>query len=182
MYNDHIGGVKAVLENLKVKNVEVGINSKEHESYKEIHELLLEKQINIIYLENGMNLNINDINFNILTPTKEVKVSENNNSITIKMIYKNKKILFMGDLELEGEEWLLNEGIDLSADIIKIGHHGSNTSTSEEFLEKVKPQTAIISVGNRFDALPSKEVIERLKKRKIEILRTDEQGGIVIEL
>jgi len=87
----------------------------------------------------------------------------------------------MGDLELEGEEWLIKEGLDLSADIIKIGHHGSKTSTSEEFLDKVKPKTAIISVGNRFESLPNDEVISRLENKNIEIMRTDEQGGIEIE-
>lgn len=182
MDSDHTGGAKSVLENIKVKNVAVGINSTEHESYKELEKILLEKDINIIYLKSGINFNINNVKFDVLTPTKELKTTENNNSITLKMTYKDKKVLFMGDLEIEGEEWLLRQGFDLKVDIIKIGHHGSQTSTSEEFINKVKPQKAIISVGNRFESLPNEDVIKRLNDMNVEILRTDEIGEIKIEI
>jgi len=178
MDSDHIGGAEAVLNNLNVKNVAIGINSLEHESYKKMEKIFIEKNINIVYVESGVKFSLDNVLFEVLTPTRDINISENNNSITLRMSYKSSRVLFMGDLEIEGEEWLIDKGINISADILKIGHHGSKTSTSERFLEKVNPKKAIISVGNRFEALPNEEVIERLEKRNIEILRTDKLGGI----
>jgi len=85
----------------------------------------------------------------------------------------------MGDLTSEKEEEILRKTIDVSADILKVGHHGSKYSTSEKFLEKVSPRNAVISAGrNNSYGHPALEILERMKKSGVEIFRTDEIGDI----
>ena len=95
------------------------------------------------------------------------------------MEYRDKKVLFMGDMEAEGERILI-EKYDIDADILKVGHHGSITSTTEELVKEVSPDVSIISVGDRFASLPSKEVINRLKESDIYI--TNKDGGICVSI
>ncbi|OGF20661.1 hypothetical protein A2316_03910 [Candidatus Falkowbacteria bacterium RIFOXYB2_FULL_38_15] len=103
----------------------------------------------------------------------------NNTSIVSKLTFKNNSFLFVGDAEFPIEEKLIASDADLKANVLKIGHHGSKNATSENFLEKVDPQNAVISVGanNKFGH-PSGRVTNRLKREGVEILRTDEMGDI----
>ena len=105
----------------------------------------------------------------------------NNFSLVIRLKFGQVRLLFTGDLEKEGERELLARKVNLKADILKIAHHGSRSSSSEAFLDAVHPQVALISAGyrNRF-GFPSKEVIQRLHKRGIRIFRTDLDGAIRI--
>ena len=93
------------------------------------------------------------------------------------MKYKDKKALFMGDLELEGEKILVKKH-NIDADILKVGHHGSITSTTEELVKKVTPDISIISVGERFASIPSKEVLKRLKNS--DVYQTNINGGVLV--
>lgn len=103
----------------------------------------------------------------------------NNTSIVLKLTYGNTNILFMGDAEKEVETII--EKKDISADVLKVGHHGSNTSSSKTFLEKVNPNYAIISVGtgNSYGH-PSNTTIQNLENQNIQIYRTDENGTIIM--
>ena len=103
----------------------------------------------------------------------------NNTSIVLKLTYGNTSILFMGDAEKEVETII--EKKDISADVLKVGHHGSNTSSSKTFLEKVNPNYAIISVGtgNSYGH-PSNTTIQNLENQNIQIYRTDENGTILM--
>ena len=103
----------------------------------------------------------------------------NNTSIVLKLTYGNTSILFMGDAEKEVETII--EKKDISADVLKVGHHGSNTSSSKTFLEKVNPNYAIISVGtgNSYGH-PSHTTIQNLENQNIQIYRTDENGTIIM--
>lgn len=103
----------------------------------------------------------------------------NNTSIVLKLTYGNTSVLFMGDAEKEVETII--EKKDISADVLKIGHHGSNTSSSKTFLEKVNPSYAIISVGtgNSYGH-PSNTTIQNLENQNIQIYRTDENGTIIM--
>ena len=103
----------------------------------------------------------------------------NNTSIVLKLTYGNTSILFMGDAEKEVETII--EKKDISADVLKVGHHGSNTSSSKTFLEKVNPSYAIISVGtgNSYGH-PSNTTIQNLENQNIQIYRTDENGTIIM--
>ena len=102
----------------------------------------------------------------------------------MKLVYKDFKMLFTGDIESPAEEKIVslykNTG-KLESDVLKVAHHGSKTSTSQEFLKLVNPKIALIGVGeNNLFGHPSKEVIERFEKCKIKVYRTDEYGEIEI--
>lgn len=113
-------------------------------------------------------------NFNIFEGGED-----NEKSLVIKLDFMKKKWLFMGDASTDVEEMILESNFDVDADILKVGHHGSKTSTSEKFLKAVSPETAIISVGaNNFYGHPNTEVIEKLNKYNVKIRRTDEEGTI----
>jgi len=105
----------------------------------------------------------------------------NNNSVVIRLVYRRVSFLFTGDIEAEAEQALLAREADLSSTVLKVGHHGSQTSTTEEFLEAVSPELAVISVGedNRFGH-PSQEVVDRLRDQGVEVLRTDLGGAITV--
>jgi len=104
----------------------------------------------------------------------------NNHSIVVKLYYKNTNFLFTGDIEREAEKRLLVWQNILNSDVLKLGHHGSSTSTIGEFLDKVDPMIAVITVGKNNYGHPSQKVIERLEDRNIKIYRTDENGTVII--
>src|SRR3989339_589356 len=112
---------------------------------------------------------------------KDKGLNLNNSSIVSRLAYGQISFLFMGDLEQAGEEEILGlSGVSLNSQVIKIGHHGSETSSGEEFLRAVSPDYAVISVGrdNKFGH-PSRRIIKRLQRLGTEILRTDELGDVV---
>lgn len=121
-------------------------------------------------------------NINIVQINKEFS-DENDSSSILLMYYKNKKILLTGDASKKSEEYILNKYNIGKIDVLKIGHHGSKTSTSDELLKELRPSLVIISCGknNRFNH-PHKETIDKLKKYKIKYLRTDISGTIRIDL
>lgn len=116
--------------------------------------------------------------FYILAPEKNSR-SGNNASLVIFTELGGHRWLFTGDLEGEGEVELISKYPDLAVDVLKVGHHGSRTSSSSVFLDRITPDVAIISVGrnNRFGH-PHEEVLERLEERNIAIFRTDIHGAI----
>lgn len=145
----------------------------------------------MIYALNSKNLIVNNpvsgdtftlgnANCNILAPIKQYDDSTNNNSIVIKLNYKNDSFLFVGDAEKEEEQDILNTEYDLKSTVLKVGHHGSKTSTTKEFLEAVAPQYAVICVGEDNNDLPKKSVLDRLTKNGVKTYRTDLNGNIVI--
>jgi competence protein ComEC len=107
---------------------------------------------------------------------------QNNNSVAMRLVYRDFEILFTGDLEKEGEERLLNSAWRLDSDVLKAGHHGSKTSSSDEFLDRVRPKTAVISCGvrNRYRH-PHPTTLSKFRQRRIAVYRTDQQGEIDIE-
>lgn len=140
-------------------------------------------------MEAGNRINIEkNLFFDILWPSKNETVSKNvinNNALVCKMVSKRVTMLFTGDIEQEAEKAILNKykaniGI-LKSDILKVAHHGSKTSSTKEFLEAVKPNTAVIGVGkNNNFGHPNKSVLERLKRLGCRIYRTDESGEIIL--
>jgi competence protein ComEC len=100
----------------------------------------------------------------------------------LKLLYKNISVLFTGDSELPVEERLLGEDVNIRADMLKVGHHGSVTSSSEAFIDMVKPRYAVISVGehNKFGH-PSQFVVDRFQERGIKLYRTDQCGAVMVK-
>jgi competence protein ComEC len=125
-----------------------------------------------------------DTRLKIISPIKGVKIiksPENNGAIVFKLNFKNVSILFTGDIEKEAEKVLLDNKADLGADVLKVAHHGSSTSTTNDFLNAVNPKVAVISAGkNNSFGHPSKPVIERLQAKKVNVLRTDIHGTIIM--
>jgi len=111
----------------------------------------------------------------------EQVLTDNNRSLVLKITYGNRSFLLTGDLEKEGEAMLLNSGSDVAADVLKVAHHGSRTSSTDEFLHAVCPSHAVISVADPSPyGHPHAEVIERLREKGARIWRTSACGAITI--
>jgi competence protein ComEC len=123
-----------------------------------------------------------NISVSILSPIGSSYEEMNNYSSIVKISFGDTKFLFMGDAEKLVEKQLIDNKTDISADVIKIGHHGSNSSSSTSFLDKVSPKYAIISCGKNNDyGHPHKEVLEYLQAKKITLYRTDLNKDIVLK-
>lgn len=175
---DHIGAAQELLSNITVKEVVFGRKEQEAILEKAVKKQALEKEVKISEVGEGESWRVNEAEFFVLAPTGKER-SENNASIVLWAKLGGITWLFTGDLEEEGEKGLVATYPDLRADVLKVAHHGSNTSSIMPFLNAVQPNMAIISVGerNRYGH-PHKEVIERFEKMGIEIWRTDKQGAI----
>jgi len=181
--SDHIGGYESILKVIDVKTLGISINSTKKEKYNEIIDMAKKGNIKIKSLKRGDTYAFGDTIIKILLPQKVDKVeNENNDSIVFLLEHANKKALFVGDLEKEGEELLMDLEKDLKVDILKVGHHGSNTSSSKDFVEKTNPKIALISVGNRFPSVPGKEVLKRFSSIYTKVYRTDEKGEIKVKI
>lgn len=131
--------------------------------------------------ESEYHFQIGRIKIDILGPIKMDEKRTNNNSIVLKLTFKGIKFLFTGDAEKEEERDLINSKQDLSADVLKLGHHGSKTSSSMEFLKKVHPKYAVASAGDHYDRVaiyPQKEVKDRLDLLGIPYFVTKDLGTI----
>ena len=176
------------MEELRIEKIIIGTHYENSENYKKFVEIVKSKNLNVLIVQKGKRINIEkDIYIDVLWPSTE-KIEENilnNNALVFKIVYKNFSMLFTGDIEKVAEEKILKEinPAILKSDILKVAHHGSKTSTTQEFLDNVEPKIALIGVGkdNNFGH-PSGEVIERLKNKDIKIYRTDEKGEIVLEV
>ncbi|WP_066049870.1 DNA internalization-related competence protein ComEC/Rec2 [Robertmurraya korlensis] len=175
---DHIGGAKSVLQTIKVKELILPYVSNRSKLEDELIQVAREMKTTVIFVKNGMSWAENGSIYKIVNPILELE-DRNDNSIVIHVKIGGLYWLFTGDLGEAGEEKLLKEYPTLPVDVLKIGHHGSKSSTSAHLLEAYKPKVAIISVGktNRFGH-PHQEVLDRLKARNIKVFRTDTDGAI----
>ncbi len=184
--SDHIEGLVSVLQNYKVDVIIETDVASESAVYAKLQDLIKEKNIQKIKGTRGTKIKISEKNeLEILNSQDENAAAQketNSSSIVSKLTVGNEKFLFMGDLPSENEIKLISQNVDLSAEILKVGHHGSKYSTSTDFLNKVGPEDAVISAGknNRYGH-PAMETLDRLKNKKINILRTDVVGDIMYE-
>ena len=173
---DHIGEATNIIENFKVRKVIFNVG-KLNDLELDVIKILKEK--NIEYYQNIKTLNI-DTNILYFLNTN-IYDNENDNSSVIYFIYNNIKFLLMGDAEVNKENDILKKYNLYNIDILKVGHHGSNTSSSKYFIDKINPKYSIISVGkNNWYGHPNKEVLDNLEKSKI--YRTDEDGSIMFKI
>ncbi|RKD30865.1 hypothetical protein BET03_13295 [Thermohalobacter berrensis] len=179
-HEDHIGGLDNVIDNFKVENIiDSGkkSSSKTFKDYKESVTKEVKNGANLIY-DKDMVFNLDkDIKFRIIE-TGDTYKDKNNSSVLTLLDYKDVEFIFTGDMEVESENKVLNKLEDI--DILKVAHHGSSSSTCLKFLDKVKPEYAIISVGkNNEYGHPHNETLNKLFKKNIKVFRTDKQGTIV---
>lgn len=176
---DHLEGLLPILKEFKVDMVlDSGLLCDSSE-YKEFISLILEKGISYHKAKAGDNFIFsNNLEIFLLNPLYDSDF--NNASIVVKLFYKNADFLFTGDIEEAAEKKLLVWQNILQSDILKVAHHGSSTSTNLEFLDKVNPNIAVITVGKNHFGHPSQKIIERLEDKNIQIYRTDEDGTVII--
>lgn len=177
---DHIGGADDVLENVEVERVIMPDVSNDTKTYEDVEEDIKDMNIKVINPEVKETYKLGEASFEILCP-KETKENDLNvSSVGIKLVHGKKAFVMCGDAEESSEETMTETfGNSLECDVLKCGHHGSNTATSEKFLENTDPTWAVISCGkgNRYGH-PHAEVISRLEDADVQIYRTDKLGTI----
>lgn len=186
---DHVGGLFTILRELKVKRVCISKQEENSENYQEFLKIVKEKNIPVTIVKMGDKINVeSNLSFYILWP-KEEQIEENrinNNAIVMKLKYNNFSMLFTGDIEEIAEREIVKTYKDkkiFKSDILKVAHHGSKTSTTEELLKEIKPRVSLIGVGkNNLFGHPTNEVLERLEQINSLIYRTDLNGEITINV
>ena len=185
---DHVGGILSLLENLEVKKIIISKQYEMTDNYEKFLEIVCNKNIDIILVGAGDKINIEkNLYFDILWPSKDFITENaiNNNAIVAKMVYGKFNMLFTGDIEEIAEKEILKnyDKKVLNAVVLKVAHHGSKTSSTEEFLENVNPKIALIGVGkNNNFGHPSGEVLYRLQEHNVQLYRTDLNGEIIINI
>lgn len=179
---DHIGGAKTILETYKVEEVLMCSFVATSKLFENLLTTLESQDLVVTQATVGHELSIDGVDIQVVGV--DSKPNDNNNSsIVLKITYGTVDMLFTGDAEEPAEEVILSNGYDLSAEILKVGHHGSDTSTSEAFLDAISPKVAIISCGvdNKYNH-PADITLKKLSDRGIQCYRTDELGTITLEI
>ena len=183
-HDDHIGGAPAVLDNFEIGTVVMPeVEGIDTDCYAELEELLYEGNYNIDYSKEGNVYNVGDATITVLEQQDGFLDEPNNYSAILKITYGDMDVIMTGDAETAVEKELLQSGQDISAEVLKVGHHGSNTSTSVKFLDAVAPEYALISCGlaNKHKH-PTEKIMERLESRDITVYRTDECGTVILTI
>ena len=178
------------MQKLHIEKIIIPKQFEKSENYKKFLKIIKNKTTKIHIVETGQKINIEkDLYFDILWPNSETIINENainNNSLVCKMVYKNFSCIFTGDIEKVAEEAILQQyenSNKLKATILKVAHHGSKSSSSEKFVNIVKPEIALIGVGkNNTFGHPNEGVLKRIEKEGIKIYRTDLNGEITIRV
>ncbi|APQ98249.1 ComEC/Rec2 family competence protein [Clostridium botulinum] len=181
-HEDHIGGMPKVIEEFEISNFYAPKKTANTKIFKDMILQLKKKNLKINVAKKGISLNLsNNSSLDFLAPVKDNYENTNDSSAVVKLTHGNTKFLFTGDAEKTSEKDILNSNEDLSSNVLKVGHHGSHSSSSKEFLDKINPKIAIISCGKNNDyGHPHKETMKELNKRNIEVYRTDIDGNIVL--
>ena len=183
--SDHIGGLFTVIQNLRVKNIIIPKQGKESDNLTKFKKVVKNKKINVIVVEKGDYIQVDKYSYLEILFPEEKLINDNilnNNSIVARFNSLGLKMLFTGDIEEIAENRLyeLYKNTDkLNANILKVAHHGSKTSSTVKFLELVKPKIVFIGVGeNNNFGHPNSEVLDRISIYTNNIYRTDKNGEI----
>ena len=176
-HSDHIGGLATILRDFEIGTLLLPDATNNSETFENFLEAIENHNIEIKIPVPGENILAGNIFLQILSPPENFS-DINNNSIVLRMVHGETAFLFTGDAEAAAENFLLATA-NLRADVLKVSHHGSRSSSSDAFLDAVSPEIAVISVGanNRFQH-PHAEIIARLSARGVKIFRTDENGTV----
>ena len=182
---DHIGGMAAVLEALTVEQILMPVTSGDSTPTTQTYETLLDaieaEGLTVTPAQAGEEIwNGGGASLQVLAPNAQSYGDLNDYSVVLRLVYGADSFLFTGDAEETSEEEMLSRGWTLNATVLKCGHHGSETSTSQPFLDAVRPQYAVISCGVDNDyGHPDQVTLDRLEAVGAEVFRTDLQGTIV---
>ena len=178
---DHIGGAPVIITKFGIGQLFLSNYEKDNKTTQKVRDAMQYKGLTASDYQAGDTFALGNASFTILGPAKEYADS-NNASIVIMVQNGNNRFLFTGDCEAEAEADLIASGADLSADVYLAGHHGSDTASSQAFMDAVSPSYAVISCGegNSYGH-PHAEVLNRFRSMGIQVFRTDEQGSVVAE-
>ena len=178
-HSDHIGGLVKVIESIPVEKIYLPRVTHTSRSFENLLEAISNKGLKISTAAAGVKISLADGEASFIAPVGEDYEGLNNYSAVIKLTYGSASFLFTGDAEKLSEKEMLANGTDLKADVLKVGHHGSVSSTSSNFLQAVSPEYAVIMCGSGNDyGHPHKETLAALSG--LEVYRTDSDGTIII--
>ena len=179
---DHIQGLSDVARNFEIGEVLVASQPDDDPEFLELDAVVRDRNVGMQLIGEGVEKMIGGVRIQILNPADTLGQTSNNSSVVMKLTFGSRSILLTGDIEREAETRLVDEtNIDLRADIVKVPHHGSRTSSTTDFIKKVGASVAIISVGRRSRfGHPHKEVIERWGESGAEVLTTGANGTVTV--
>lgn len=178
---DHIGGLDVIVYKYNCDTVIMPDYEKDTKTDQELVDVIHDKNMKITYPVVGEQYALGEAKFTIIAPnSNSYGGNANDYSVAILLEYGKNRFLFTGDAEETSEAEMLTNGIDISADVYKVAHHGSRSASTQEFLNAVHPKYAVISCGegNSYGH-PHAEVLNRLRSMGVEVFRTDEQGSII---
>ena len=179
--SDHIGGLDVIIYKFDCDNVFMSSYKKDTKTYDDVVQAAKSKNNKITYPKSGDTYQLGEATFTIIAPNDKYEDS-NNASIGVYLKFGNTSYLFTGDAEYEAEEDILEKGFMIDADVYKAGHHGSRTSSSDEFLEAVTPKYVVVSCGeDNSYGHPHAAILNYCRTKKIPLYRTDKQGTIVLK-
>ncbi|HEX2937729.1 MAG TPA: ComEC/Rec2 family competence protein [Ruminiclostridium sp.] len=181
-HEDHIYGLDDIIRSYPVGKLIMPDKSVTHKCYTDVVKAAKEKNLAITNPVLGVPYNFYGAKFTFFAPNSTIYDNLNDYSIVTKLTFENTSFLFAGDAQDVSEKEMLNNGYDLKSDVLKVGHHGSGTSTTDEFLNAVRPRFAVISVEKNNDhSLPDKKILNKLANIGAKVYRTDLDGTITVQ-
>ena len=178
-HDDHIGGLPGALNYATVGKALCPVTDYDSEEFDAFKKYLNKQNATITVPNAGDTFALGSSSFEIIAPQSNSE-NHNDNSIVLRFTYGDTSFLFTGDAEYTEENQILSSGRNISSTVLKVGHHGSLSSTSNSFLKKVSPNYAVISVGrDNAYGFPDQLVLDDLREANIKVIRTDMQGTII---
>jgi competence protein ComEC len=177
---DHIGGLDVVIDTFEIGKVFMPKVTHTTKTFEDVLLAIQSKGLKITAPTSGTSFELGDAKFTFVAPNNTEYEDLNNYSLVFRLVHGENAFLFTGDAEDISENEILKEGFQIASHVLKVGHHGSSTSTTTAFLDEVNPTFAVISAGqdNQYGH-PHKEILAKLKERDITVYRTDESGTII---
>ena len=179
---DHIGGLSDVVRNLRVGQAIIGHKPTSDSEYNRFEKTIVSRGVSLWSVNKSERFEVDDVVIDVLWPLKQTGAtvtSGNNDSVVLRLTYGSVSFLLAGDVEGPAEESLVASGAHLRADVLKVPHHGSRTSSTEAFVDAVNPKCAVISVGERSRfGHPHPSIVNRYLERGIKLLQTGRDGMV----
>lgn len=178
-HEDHVGGLSGALNYATVGVAYAPVTTFDTKAFSNFEKYLNKQGVEITIPSAGDSFNVGSATVTVVGPTKMTE-DVNNTSLVLRIVYGETSFLFTGDAERDEEQGILDAGYELESTVLKVGHHGSDTSTSYVFLREIMPEYAIISVGtDNAYGHPTEDVLSRLRDAEVTVFRTDIQGDII---
>lgn len=178
---DHVGGLDAVVDHFDIGQVIMPKVQRDTQTYQSLLNSIAAKDLKVTTAKAGLTVSLDpSVNVQMISPVGE-NSDANEMSAVVKLTYGNHSFLLVGDAGVETEKTWIQNGVNLQSTVLLVGHHGSDSSTSEAFVNKVKPTYAVIQVGKNSYGHPTDTVLNRLTKNNVNIYRTDTDGTIVFK-